>query len=321
VSTFPAKRSVDAVSALSPSNNLRIWADVAVASKLFKDSADVARALIKIKTGAEFGLPEMASMMGVYITTDGKVGLHATLMGGLIQAFPWTGPDGRRANRFKFRTPILDPKGCTIEFFERDPLSGEWESCGVPVSFTMQDATVAGLLRNAVWRQYPRPMLYARALSMGARLYCSVVFNGRPVYVPEEIGAAVGPEGEVLEIPAPPPGYRTSAVDPAGQDTGVTTGNSPDNYKATSGAITDPATVAAEYATIDPLRDYSVAWVIERLTALYGEQGFHRANVFFGTRFTTADNYQDVFDVLHKTKEADWRIWSAGCDLLADQEG
>ena len=57
----------------------------------------------------------------------------------------------------------------------------------------------AGLDSNTNWRKYPRNMLFARAISNGARWYCPDLFGGSPVYTPDELGAEVdGETGEVL---------------------------------------------------------------------------------------------------------------------------
>ena len=45
-------------------------------------------------------------------------------------------------------------------------------------------------------------MLYARALSNGARWFCPDVLNGSPIYTPEELGANVNEDGEVIDLPA-----------------------------------------------------------------------------------------------------------------------
>jgi hypothetical protein len=72
--------------------------------------------------------------------------------------------------------------------------------------FTIEDAKKAGLLTSGnrgSWEKYPRNMLFARALSNGAKWHCADIFGG-PVYVPEEMGAIVdGDTGTVLQLKAP----------------------------------------------------------------------------------------------------------------------
>ena len=53
------------------------------------------------------------------------------------------------------------------------------------------------------WEKYPRNMVFARALTNGARWYCPDVFNG-PIYTPDELGAGVAIDSqgdEVYEAP------------------------------------------------------------------------------------------------------------------------
>jgi len=62
----------------------------------------------------------------------------------------------------------------------------------------MQDATKAGLASQGIWKSYPRNMLYARAMSNGAKWYCPSIFGG-PVYHNGELAnEPINTEMEVL---------------------------------------------------------------------------------------------------------------------------
>lgn len=161
-------------------------------SGLFKDIRDEAQAVVKIVYGAELGLQPMQSMMGVYIV-DGKPSLAAATIATLI----------KRSGRYTFRVTRHEAEACEIVFYERAGTA--WEAVGVS-SFTLADAQAAGLAGKGPWKQYPRNMLWARALTNGARWYCADVFGG-PVYTPEEFGAAVDEDGVPLP-PEPAPGRR-----------------------------------------------------------------------------------------------------------------
>ena len=50
--------------------------------------------------------------------------------------------------------------------------------------FTIKDAAKAGIVNKEVWKSYPRNMLFARAVSNGARLYCADIVTA---YTPEEV--------------------------------------------------------------------------------------------------------------------------------------
>lgn len=69
-------------------------------------------------------------------------------------------------------------------------------------SFDMEDAKQAQLLGNPSWKKYPRAMLRSRAVSEMARSLFPDCIAGVS-YVPEELGAIVNDEGEVIDIPNP----------------------------------------------------------------------------------------------------------------------
>lgn len=155
------------------------------ASGFFPDAKTEAQAAVKVMAGAELGLPAIASMMGVYIIKS-RVAFSATMMAALIQ----------RSGRYRFKVDTMTPVECAITFLER--VGDAWEPLGTS-TFTMKDAITAQLTGNATWRQYPRNMLYARALSNGARWFCASVFGGQPVYTPDELGATLSADAETVE--------------------------------------------------------------------------------------------------------------------------
>ena len=50
-------------------------------------------------------------------------------------------------------------------------------------------------------QKFARNMLFARAISNAARWYCPDLFSGNAVYVPEELGAIVDGDGNVVDVP------------------------------------------------------------------------------------------------------------------------
>lgn len=151
-------------------------AEAFVKSGFFKDSRDAAQAIVKIQAGRELGFGPMASMQGVYIV-QGKVTLSANLLGAAIKT----------SGRYNYRVVEHDDSVCTIDFYENG------EKIGTS-TFTIKDADRAGLMNNPTWKKYARNMLFARALSNGARWHCPDVFGG-PLYTPEELGADVDEDG------------------------------------------------------------------------------------------------------------------------------
>lgn len=164
--------------------------DILAKSGYFQDTRDAAQAIVKVLAGQELGFGPVASMTGVYIV-KGKVSLSANLMGAAV----------KRSGRYNYRVLELTDEAAEIEFFE--------DGKGIGRSrFTLQDAQKAGLNGSDNWRKYPRNMLFARALSNGVKWYCPDVTGG-PAYTPDELGAVVDEDGEVIEaevidLPASP---------------------------------------------------------------------------------------------------------------------
>lgn len=159
-----------------------------VQSGYFKDASDPAKAVVKIMYGRDLGIGAMAAMNGVFIV-EGKPSLSAGLIGALIM----------RSGKYCYRVRKCDATGASLEFFERD--NGAWTSVGM-ATFEVADAKAAGLAGKQNWSRYASDMMFARALTRGARRYCPDVFLG-PVYYPEELGGDFTPEtGEAIaELP------------------------------------------------------------------------------------------------------------------------
>ena len=153
----------DMVSFLSEQKAL---GEVFVESGMFKDVKSIAEAQVKIMAGRELGLTPLESMTNVYIV-NGKVACQAKVIAGLI----------KRSEKYGYVVTSLTDEECTITILESDNEIGR-------SSFTMKDAAKAGLVNKDSWKYYPRNMLYARALSNGAKWYCPDVYSG---YIVEEL--------------------------------------------------------------------------------------------------------------------------------------
>lgn len=164
-------------------NEIMTLGDVFKQSGYFRDVRDQAQAVVKILYGRELGFSPVVSMMGVHII-EGKPALSANLMGAMV----------KRSGKYNYHVNVLTDKACELEFTEGGKKAGL-------SSFTMEDAQRAGVVRpGGSWAKYPRNMLFARALSNGVKLFCPEL-SACPVYVPEELGADVNEEGEVVELP------------------------------------------------------------------------------------------------------------------------
>jgi hypothetical protein len=162
------------------------------ASGYFKDATDVAKAYTKVLAGSELGIPPMQAMTGIHIV-EGKPTLSAALVGALI----------KRSGRYDYRVATLTDTECVLMFFQDGEELGESR-------FTMDDARKIGVAGKQVWQKYARNMLLSRALTNGARWFCPDVFGGA-VYTPEEMGANVDEDGDVIDSASPAAGASTPA--------------------------------------------------------------------------------------------------------------
>lgn len=158
------------------------------ASGLFADVTSEAAALVKIWAGRELGIGAVEAMRGIHII-NGNLALSAGLIAAQI----------KRSARYDYRIDRQTNERCVIEFSQNGAIVGSSE-------FTIADAQAAGLAGKATWKAYPSDLLFARALTRGARRFCPDVFGGA-VYTSEEI-SVIDTEWEALpepaETPAPP---------------------------------------------------------------------------------------------------------------------
>jgi len=166
----------------------------------------MAQAAVKIMAGEELGLPPIASMMGFNII-KGKIAMSGNLMGAQL-----------RKHGYDYRMKRHDTTGCELEFLSKLE-SGKRTPLGLS-SFTEEDAKQAGLLGSDTYKKYPRNMYFNRAMSNGCKWHTPEIFGGAPVYTPEELGANVDGEGNVIHVtpaPAGPSPGTQAAADAVGQ--------------------------------------------------------------------------------------------------------
>lgn len=177
----------------SPQLALASWKDAAqlaeyVAQSGYFDTKNKAQALMKIAIGIELGIGPLAAVRGVLIDDFGNISITANLQAALVQ----------RSERYKYEIVKHDETQCVIEFFERSTRADTgWRSLGIS-TLTMAQAVKAGmntqwskkdnkLVEKITWRNYPRNMLFARALTNGVKWFAPAVTAGIPVYDPDEI--------------------------------------------------------------------------------------------------------------------------------------
>jgi hypothetical protein len=140
-------------------------------SGFFQSIKNPQQALVTIMAGREMGMGPFEAMSNVYVI-QGRPAYYAHKYGDMI----------KRTGKYNFKVEKLTETECVIDFTENGKSMGKSE-------FTMEDAKKAGLSGTS-WTKYPRNMLYARAMSNGARWYCPDAFNGA-AYEPSELGAEV----------------------------------------------------------------------------------------------------------------------------------
>lgn len=156
-------------------------AAVIAGSRDFPDVRTPEKAAVRILAGRELGVGPVQSVIGIRIQA-GRVSIDAGLIASLIT----------NSGRYYYKILNHTNDECTLLFAEN----------GVEVgrsTFTIADAEKAKLMSKDTWKNFPRNMLFARALSNGARWYCAGIFGGA-VYTHEELGLAVDEDGRAVEV-------------------------------------------------------------------------------------------------------------------------
>jgi len=156
--------------------------DVFVKSGIFEDVKDVAQAIVKVLAGREIGLSPLESMMNLYVVKN-RVAANSKVVSSLI----------KKSTKYDYLIEKLTNEECIISFTKEGVEIGKSE-------FTIKDAAKAGIVNKDNWRNYPRNMLFSRAIANGARWYCPDVYCG---YVEEELESiTTEPKTEVVSIDA-----------------------------------------------------------------------------------------------------------------------
>lgn len=145
-------------------------AEILAASGMFADARTPARAFAKIMLGRELGIGPVSSQLGIHFI-DGKLALSANLIARNIRA----------SDHYDFRVLEWTEQRCVIEFTAMGERIGE-------SVFTWADAEKSGKAKGKNYQQHPKAMLFARALTQGARAFTPDAFGGAPVYTADELG-------------------------------------------------------------------------------------------------------------------------------------
>jgi hypothetical protein len=137
-------------------------------SGLFSDVKSVAAAAVKIMAGNELGIPPFAAINGIHII-QGKPVLGAGLIASRIKG----------SGKYDYKIVLNDDRACSIDFYQGPNKIGN-------STFTAEDAKKAGT-KNL--DKYARNMLFARAISNGAKWHCPDIFS-----------CSVYTEGEIQDV-------------------------------------------------------------------------------------------------------------------------
>jgi hypothetical protein len=266
----PRKEIVNMSSELVPATSADPVAlgKVLAQSGYFSDAKQAAQAAVKVMAGEEVGLGPIASMTNIHIV-QGKVTIGANMIAALIRRHP----------DYDYEVTEHTDKVCSIKFIYKGKPAGV-------STFSMEDAATAGLTKNPTWKAHPRNMLFARAISNGAKWYAPDVSAGAPIYTPDELGAEV--DGETLEVVRVP---EPVAAEPEPAQT----------------AMTQDEVVTRDLAEIETAQEFDPAAVTEMLKAEFGATVVKKAYTAAGIKKyadLTPDKADEISDQLRMTAVA-----------------
>ena len=153
---------------LSPTEMAHAFA----ASGYFDKTTKVSQALVKMIAGQELGLGATAAINGLHYI-DGSLTPGSNVMATLVKDSP--------LHNYKIieLTHVL----CTLRFFERESVEDKLEAMSPDVTFTIDDAQRAGLIKpRSAWEKWEPNMLFARAMSNGFKWHTPQLSKGTPLY-------------------------------------------------------------------------------------------------------------------------------------------
>lgn len=180
--------------AIPSANELTSYSQMAkwlVDGRIYPGIDNVAKAVTLMLTAQSMGLHPMEAIRGIDLI-QGRPVLKPQLMGALII----------KAGHPAYEVETNDGKTCLIRFYRRDKPKG-WSK---EVSYTLEEATAAGVAGKDVWKRHGADMLFNRCLGRGARQIYPEIFFG--MYATGEIqeddqrGEAVTVEAKVIQHPA-----------------------------------------------------------------------------------------------------------------------
>lgn len=164
--------------------SLRSFGEMLMKTGFFPQAKSVEQACVIILKAKELGIPPVQAFSSIAVV-NGRPCISAELMLTLIF---------KNCKGAIVHYEENSNERCEIKAKRPEPGS---EFC--VFAFSIEDAKRAGLLGKGPWTQYPGAMLRARCISAMARALFPDALAGC-VYTPEELGAQVSEEGEVVDV-------------------------------------------------------------------------------------------------------------------------
>jgi hypothetical protein len=139
--------------------------------------------LLAVEMGEALGLHPYVAINGIHVI-EGKPTGSAALISALVR---------RAGHRLRVRGT---DKEAVAQIVRHDDPDFTYES-----KWDLDRARTAGLLGKDVWKKFPAAMLKARAITEVARDACQEALSGIQ-YTPEELGASVDGDGDMVAPPA-----------------------------------------------------------------------------------------------------------------------
>lgn len=155
-------------------------------SGYFPDARDAAKASVRIMIGLDLGISPTAALTGIhYFEEKGKAIflIEAKILSALIHNRPG----------YDYQVIERNLERATIRFLRNGV------ACEPDVTYTLEDAKRAGLLKKDNWQKNPVQMLTWRAMAEGQRLHFPEITTGAPIYITEEFGVEENTLVEALE--------------------------------------------------------------------------------------------------------------------------
>ena len=143
-----------------------------IQSGYFKDATSISKAVTKALIGQSMGMGLVQSMNSLYVI-DGRVAMDSHAIRNTAVMAGYT-----------IKTLELNEQKCVLEWSYNRTANAEVLGTS---EYTQEDAIKAGLWDKSNWRKFPKDMLFARAITRGARMYANQAFANQPVYERDEL--------------------------------------------------------------------------------------------------------------------------------------